>query len=71
LKILKHLATEIDLLAPAMMAEGSRRDNVEYPWEDSNQQIVAPVDYAFDQIDGGQIADVVKLLKMAASKYAS
>ncbi len=71
LKMLKHIATEIDMLGPALIAEGSRRDNVEYPWEDSSQQIVAPVDYAFDQIDNRQIADVVKLLKVAATKYAA
>jgi hypothetical protein len=71
LKMLKHLAAEIDFLAPALSAAGARRDNVEYPWEDSNQEIVAPVDHAFNRIDNRQIADVVKLLKVAASYYAS
>jgi hypothetical protein len=32
----KHLAGEIELLAPAVKRGGDRPDNCEYPWEDDN-----------------------------------
>ncbi len=71
LKALKHLAVEIDLLAPALRGEGTRQDNVEYPWESTDGIVIAPIDFAFSPIEDNQIRALVKLLRLAASKYSS
>jgi hypothetical protein len=70
LKALKSLAAEIDLLAPALRNDGTRQDNAEYPWEGSDGEIVVPIDFAFSALEDSQIRGLVKLLRLAASKYA-
>jgi len=43
----KHLAEEIDVLAPAVKRGGQRPDNCEYPWEDGNGTLHVPRDWSF------------------------
>jgi hypothetical protein len=43
----KHLAYEIELLAPAVKRGGGRPDNCEYPWEDGNGVLHVPLDWSF------------------------
>jgi len=43
----RHLAQEIDVLAPAVKRGGQRPDNCEYPWEDSGATLHVPMDWAF------------------------
>jgi hypothetical protein len=47
LKQAKHLAREIDLLAPAVQRGGQRPDNCEYPWEADGQILHVPLDWTF------------------------
>lgn len=47
LKYAKRLAGEIELLAPAVDEGGKRPDNCEYPWEDKQQKLWAPISYTF------------------------
>jgi hypothetical protein len=43
----KHLAYEIELLAPAVERGGQRPDNCEYPWEDDQGNVHVPLDWTF------------------------
>ena len=43
----KHLAYEIELLAPAVRRGGQRPDNCEYPWEDAAGRLHLPLDWSF------------------------
>ena len=43
----KHLAHEIELLAPAVKRGGDRPDNCEYPWQDDNGALHLPLDWTF------------------------
>jgi hypothetical protein len=43
----KHLAREIDVLAPAVRRGGQRPDNCEYPWEDQLGNLRVPLDWSF------------------------
>ncbi len=43
----RHLAQEIELLAPAVKRGGVRPDNCEYPWVDGSGQIRVPLDWSF------------------------
>jgi hypothetical protein len=43
----KHLAHEIELLAPAVKRGGQRPDNCEYPWQDSDGNVRVPLDWSF------------------------
>lgn len=43
----RHLAEEIDVLAPAVKRGGKRPDNCEYPWEDGNGILRVPLDWSF------------------------
>lgn len=43
----KHLAQEIELLAPAVKRGGKRPDNCEYPWEDTDGTLRVPLDWSF------------------------
>jgi len=43
----RHLAAEIEVLNPAVVRNGQRPDNCEYPWEDSEQTLHSPLDWAF------------------------
>jgi hypothetical protein len=71
LKGMKLLAAEIDLLAPALRDDGSRQDNVEYPWLDNLGSVIAPVDFEFSSIESGRVQELLKLLRLAASEYAA
>jgi len=42
----KHLAREIELLAPAVKRGGLRPDNCEYPWDEGGTLRV-PIDWRF------------------------
>lgn len=43
----RHIAEEIDVLAPAVKRGGLRPDNCEYPWEDNNGVLHVPLDWSF------------------------
>jgi hypothetical protein len=43
----RHLAREIELLAPSINDGGRRPDNCEYPWEDSSGKIHIPAEHSF------------------------
>lgn len=43
----RHLAREIEMLAPAVRRGGQRPDNCEYPWEDDSGEIHSPLDWTF------------------------
>jgi hypothetical protein len=43
----RHLAHEIDVLAPAVKRGGQRPDNCEYPWEDGLGTLHVPRDWSF------------------------
>jgi hypothetical protein len=43
----RHLAREIEMLAPAVRRGGQRPDNCEYPWEDDTGVIRSPLDWTF------------------------
>lgn len=43
----KHLAQEIEMLAPAVKRGGQRPDNCEYPWEDGGGRLHVPLDWSF------------------------
>lgn len=71
---IKHLAGEIELLAPACDHAGTREDNTEYPWEDNNGKVFTPSDYSFPNIDDGpgnkSIGRLVKLIRTAAESFS-
>ncbi|MFO0949178.1 MAG: hypothetical protein U1D30_25250 [Planctomycetota bacterium] len=43
----KKLSHELEMLAPAVKRGGKRPDNCEYPWEDDQSEIHAPIDWTF------------------------
>lgn len=43
----RHIAMEIELLAPAVKRDGQRPDNCEYPWEDAHGHLHSPLDVSF------------------------
>lgn len=43
----RHLAQEIEVLAPAVKRGGQRPDNCEYPWEDDVGKLHSPLDWSF------------------------
>ena len=47
LKQTRHLAQEVEILAPAVKRGGQRPDNCEYPWEDNAEQLHVPLDWTF------------------------
>jgi len=47
LKHSKHLAHEIEMLAPAVKRGGQRPDNCEYPWDDEGGRLHVPLDWTF------------------------
>jgi hypothetical protein len=47
IKHAKHLAREIEMLAPALKRGGQRPDNCEYPWEDGEGRLHLPLDWSF------------------------
>lgn len=70
---IRHLAREIELLAPAVDDGGNRPDNCEYPWEASPDWIIAPTEYDFPNLS--LLTDVagrifLKLVNDAISRLA-
>jgi hypothetical protein len=43
----RHLAQEIEMLAPAVRRGGQRPDNCEYPWEDEGGRLHVPLDWSY------------------------
>ncbi len=43
----RHLAQEIEVLAPAVDRGGQRPDNCEYPWEDNDGTLRSPLEWSF------------------------
>lgn len=48
---IRHFAREIEILAPAVDANGTRLDNAEYPWEDALGALVVPAQYEFPNLN--------------------
>ncbi len=77
LSAIRHLAYEIEKLAPACDAGDLRPDNSEYPWEDSRGQVCVPCEYNFPSVDDGiggksakAMVDLIRLMREAAEHYA-
>jgi hypothetical protein len=72
LAVIKRLAREIEVLAPACDHGDIRKDNSEYPWEDAKGDICTPCDYGFPNIDDGSrdIIRLIKLIRTAAESYS-
>lgn len=71
LKHARHLALEVDCLAPAVKRGGLRRDNCEYPWEDDTATLHVPLDWTLQPsqlivIPAGRT--VLKLIKGAIER---
>ncbi len=47
LRVVRHLAREIELLNPAIQRDGQRPDNCEYPWEDAGGTLHTPLRWSF------------------------
>jgi hypothetical protein len=43
----KHIAQEVEVLAPAVKRGGQRPDNCEYPWKDEGGRLHVPLDWPF------------------------
>ena len=48
---IRHFAREIELLAPAVDANRTRRDNTEYPWLDASGTLIAPAQHEFPNLN--------------------
>lgn len=74
LTAIKHLAGEIELLAPACDHGGARKDNTEYPWEADTGEVHTPCQYTFPNIDDGPenrtINRLVRLIRTAAEAFS-
>lgn len=67
---IKHLAREIEVLAPACDAGDVREDNTEYPWQDGKGRIQVPCKYTFPNIDEREIVRLIRLIRTACEGYA-
>jgi hypothetical protein len=70
----RHLAHEIEFLAPAVKRGGLRPDNCEYPWEGGNRELHVPLDWSFAPsqlllIPAGRV--FLKLIRFAITKLMS
>jgi hypothetical protein len=70
----KHVASEIELLAPAVKRGGQRPDNCEYPWEDSKGELHLPLDWTFSTsqlllVPAGRT--ILKLIEEAVWRFLS
>lgn len=70
LKQIKRLSREIELLAPACDAAGSRPDNTEYPWQDALGKAQAPCDYSFPELEEHDraMAPLLRSMRVAAER---
>jgi hypothetical protein len=48
--MIRELAREVDLLAPAVDDDGRRPDNCEYPWESVGGGLFVPAEHAFGSL---------------------
>jgi len=70
---IRHLARQIELLAPAVDDGGRRSDNCEYPWEDNQGRVQAPAERTFSNLSllygpAGRMA--LKVLVAVSSRLA-
>ncbi len=74
-RIVRQLARDVDLLAPAVDDDGRRPDNCEYPWEDAEGTLKVPAEHEF-----GTLATLhrhragstfLKILAVAAAELGS
>jgi hypothetical protein len=49
--MVRQLAREVDLLAPAVDDDGRRPDNCEYPWEDAGGILHVPAEHGFGPLE--------------------
>ena len=49
--MVRQLAREVDLLAPAVDDDGRRPDNCEYPWEDAGGALHVPAEHGFGSLE--------------------
>ena len=68
----KKFSREIKLLSPACDDSGTRPDNTEYPWQDSQGKLCVPCDYNFPNLDDNNrdIIKLIKLIRIAAESYS-
>lgn len=67
----RHLAQEIDLLAPSVTKAGQRPDNCEYPWEDANGRLHIPLSWTFpssELISQKEGRSILKLIRSAIDR---
>ena len=71
LALIKRLAREIEVLAPACDEGETRPDNTEYPWQDVNGNVLTPCLHNFAEIDllEKDIRPLVRILQFAAKGY--
>jgi hypothetical protein len=50
LRNIRHLARQIELLAPSVDDGGKRPDNCEYPWEDGHGQVFVRAEWTFPNL---------------------
>ncbi|QVL30587.1 hypothetical protein KIH39_17225 [Telmatocola sphagniphila] len=71
LKYTRYLASEIEVLNPAVDRNGQRPDNCEYPWEDDREILHSPLDWQYIPLQ--RLRDrfgpsFVKLLKLSINR---
>lgn len=69
----KHLAQEIELLAPAVKRGDQRPDNREYPWEDAGGTLHVPLDWTFSPsklLTAPAGRTFLKLIREAIARFA-
>lgn len=66
---MRKLARRIELLAPAVDAAGRHPANCEYPWENPNGEIIAPMEhnFGFEALYERGGRHLMKLLRTAAA----
>jgi len=71
---IRHLAREIEVLAPACDHGDVRMDNSEYPWQGPKGEVCIPCEYSFPNIDDFEdktLTRLIKLIRKACDEYAN
>lgn len=70
---IRHLAREIEILAPACDHGDVRMDNSEYPWQGPKGEVCIPCEYSFPNIDDFDktVIRLIKLIRKACDEYAN